>query len=804
MRDKNWIRQRLGAILAIAVLALSVFDLPVSWGQPGLGAMNVFASSEQDSLWATASNAVYKKGASQDVDIYVIAEDNDVCPGNLSEMTLYLKNNTNCRITQGSLTFDSSYIRKRDGMFDGDWLTATPSDATASEMEEDSSMITGIVLDPGEWQEIRFEFYTDEGLGPAKASVSFRFEGETEEGPIRSVRRFRYGIGLPTVNLELEDMGWQTDGSGHQLNIWMSEPDWQDWTDRKDEEEPAVPATVSQSDAFATVSQWTGGELEVGTGTATSSDLDDSGEKKDLETIQELQSKAMKLSEARVRYEVEIFGAELEYFRPRRTEDDTELGWISCICRLEPETKPGVYYGKVKATGTWNRRSFTTEQGFLFEVTGGGLITLVGKADGAEIRVAGPVSSFPEAEELKLQAETLSERELELLDSGEMVPEQLYGAIRLRLLADGAESQLLGPVTVSIAHKQIEETAGVFLHEDGTDALIENETVAEREAETAVTEGEETEIPEQIQNQGPGAVMAYLAGEPVWIPQRISRDGHLIGSEMGKSYSETLETEEVVFPAGQAGLSLLAASPEGGQLRPLTSGITRSGRLQTEVEYLPETCVIANAAYGNRMLTYDGQDISVCVAVPDGWKIPENAGLSVDKIASGSETETGERYDRLFAGAQEELAHGLFSVKFYDIQIVDVGTGQVERAVWEGSGAAPAPMTVELCLKNGLPDVSPGGRLEVLSYAEGERLPAVLEAETGGTGNGGTALTATFSAVALGTYGIAWADTVEIVETGGPGTGPVTGAGLVLMLGAFWLLEKDRQAERARKEHPEK
>lgn len=91
MRDKNWIRQRLGAILAIAVLALSVFDLPVSWGQPGLGAMNVFASSEQDSLWATASNAVYKKGASQDVDIYVIAEDNDVCPGNLSEMTLYLK-----------------------------------------------------------------------------------------------------------------------------------------------------------------------------------------------------------------------------------------------------------------------------------------------------------------------------------------------------------------------------------------------------------------------------------------------------------------------------------------------------------------------------------------------------------------------------------------------------------------------------------------------------------------------------------------------------------------------------------------
>ena len=68
-------------------------------------------------MWATASNAKYKKAKTQDVDIYVIAEDSEAAAGNMSSMTLYLRNNTGEEITDGVLKFKANHIAQEDGYF---------------------------------------------------------------------------------------------------------------------------------------------------------------------------------------------------------------------------------------------------------------------------------------------------------------------------------------------------------------------------------------------------------------------------------------------------------------------------------------------------------------------------------------------------------------------------------------------------------------------------------------------------------------------------------------------------------------
>ena len=141
---RRWIRtgkRRLCAFLIAAVFTSVVADVPFLGMGTELGMTDAFAYDGKDSLWATASNIKYKEGNQQDVDIYVISEDNDVCPGNISAMTLYLKNNTGQEISGGELTFSSRYIEQENGGF---------MDYAAAENGEDPSALTEITLEPGD------------------------------------------------------------------------------------------------------------------------------------------------------------------------------------------------------------------------------------------------------------------------------------------------------------------------------------------------------------------------------------------------------------------------------------------------------------------------------------------------------------------------------------------------------------------------------------------------------------------------------------------------------------------------------
>lgn len=468
---QQW-KRRLSSVLAIVLTAVMVLNMPLSIDGLGLHVSNAFASASNadrmDSVWATASNAKYKQGESQDVDIYVIADDNGAVPGNTSSMTLYLKNNTDQMITEGVLTFKGSHIQKEDGVFQDigagdeasqvivsgpgqDAGTAPESGAAADDgaaanegaaandgapqaadvsgndaaqgtdlaqdtvtsgegllyeesfdadeagedsdfaedfegdeedsEEEETWKLTGIDLQPGEMHEVSFAFYTDEDVKSTKAHVKFSFAGEDEEGErVSSDTQFYYSIGLPHVNISLED-GMQIESNvNNDMEIWMTEPDWvdEDLEERIEDQEEKEAEKEQEEDADNSGSSDTASDSNASKSDAdradTASDSQADREEKpsvirDEEKIDKYTDEAMTISESRVSYTVEIFGAEYD-LHARKADEVEDIGWISCVYKIAKETQPGIYYGKVTAAGRWNNKKFTSEQGFLFEVTG--------------------------------------------------------------------------------------------------------------------------------------------------------------------------------------------------------------------------------------------------------------------------------------------------------------------------------------------------------------------------------------------------------------------------------------------------
>ena len=468
---QQW-KRRLSSVLAIVLTAVMVLNMPLSIDGLGLHVSNAFASASnadrKDSVWATASNAKYKQGESQDVDIYVIADDNGAVPGNTSSMTLYLKNNTNQMITEGVLTFKGSHIQKEDGVFQdigagdeasqvivsgpGQDAGTTPESGAAADdgaaanegaavndgapqaadvsgndaaqgtglaqdtvtsgegllyeesfdadeagedsdfaedfegdeedsEEEETWKLTGIDLQPGEMHEVSFAFYTDEDVKSTKAHVKFSFAGEDEEGErVSSDTQFYYSIGLPHVNISLED-GMQIESNvNNDMEIWMTEPDWvdEDLEERIEDQEEKEAEKEQEEDADNSGSSDTASDSNASKSDAdradTASDSQADREEKpsvirDEEKIDKYTDEAMTISESRVSYTVEIFGAEYD-LHARKADEVEDIGWISCVYKIAKETQPGIYYGKVTAAGRWNNKKFTSEQGFLFEVTG--------------------------------------------------------------------------------------------------------------------------------------------------------------------------------------------------------------------------------------------------------------------------------------------------------------------------------------------------------------------------------------------------------------------------------------------------
>lgn len=607
-------KKRLSSVLAVVLTAVMILNMPLSIDGLRMHVSDAFASAsnaDRDSgVWATASNAKYRKGDSGDVDIYVIADDNGAVPGNTTSMTLYLKNNTDQAISEGVLTFSGRYINKEDAIFQdvgsgeeyeqiiagggpgqageesGEGLIYQESEETADETmapdaaesigsadegiettdpvlpedsgsegdeeEEEAYKLTNIDLLPGELHEVHFEFYTDDDVKSTKANVSFSFRGENEEGSrVTGDTKFYYSIGLPTVNFSMEDGMQIESGISNDLEIWMSEPDWvdEDLQDRLDEQEEKEEEEEEENDAADTASDSDASKAsdsnasKDNTASDSNAGKDSSTSQKDEEKIQKYTEEAMEISSSRVSYTVEIYGADYSEFHPRKAEEAEDIGWISCVYEVDRNTKPGIYYGKVTATGKWNKKSFTSEQGFLFEVTGEGIQEYTEETDNVIVRASAPASVFDEevklvVKELREDDAQTAEKFQEAVDALEQEGTAYDGMMAVDITfvdEDGQEIEPDGEVQISIEMKKGALPEGVDLetveihHLKETDAnTIEVEKVADGSDQTDGT----VQTPEDAK-----AAMEEEAVPEERIEEAVSQDAEAVAAFSVDSFS---------------------------------------------------------------------------------------------------------------------------------------------------------------------------------------------------------------------------------------------------------------------------
>ena len=222
----------------------------------------------------------------------------------------------------------------------------------------------------------------------------------------------------------------------------------------------------------------------------------------------------MEINESKVSYKVQIYGIDGVDFAPKKAQEAEDIGWISCSYEVPEDTKPGVYYGKVTATGKWNRRSFTSEQGFFLEVTGKAYPaqTFTAETDDIQVTVAAEEGILPKNAKLKVTKLTpdnaATEQQYKEAENALAAEGTQYdGMVALDIAfqnEEGNEIEPNGNVQVSIEMKETEMTEGVspetvevhHLKEnhEGEEARIQVEKVADgAEGTTGTVERKETE-----------------------------------------------------------------------------------------------------------------------------------------------------------------------------------------------------------------------------------------------------------------------------------------------------------------------
>lgn len=508
---KRWV----SGILAFVLTASVVFSWPMPFSDvyAALATESNAGREQGGSRWATASNAKYRDGKQQDVDIYIIADDNEVMPGNETQLTLYLKNNTDEPVADGELRFSGRYIKDEDGYFtdmtvetseneemsagetisadeampegDGEAFGENEEDFDEAEEEEDPGRLEGIDLEPGELYEVIFTFYTDADLDEMKNTfVEFRFTGEQDAGKVRSSEKFYYGIGMPFVEMAFAEGEQIESGVLNEMNIWLREPAWylDDWDQEDEDLASASEARVlARGESLADLASDSDANLASGSDAGKTENTENmqTGEEQHEEILQE----AMAIEESRVSYQVEVYGTSFRKFRPKKNTEAEDIGWISCLYEVSRYAQPGIYYGKVTAKGKWHRKSFTTSQGFFFEVTGEGTISLAGELNGMVIEAEGPASSFPEAEDLYIAVSEIDQEKKAMVDEAlrkkaeeEGTAIEKYKAVDIKLYADGEETEPEGPIQV--AFRNVELTERVELQQEEAPETADSEASA--------------------------------------------------------------------------------------------------------------------------------------------------------------------------------------------------------------------------------------------------------------------------------------------------------------------------------------
>lgn len=168
-----------------------------------------------------------------------------------------------------------------------------------------------------------------------------------------------------------------------------------------------------------------------------------------------------------VKYTIETYGVRLKGVKARFDEEAsgsaesvTEVSY-----RVASGTEPGLYFGKVTASVKFNGNTYKTVQGFHINVTGEGQMVLKGMYKDSEIVVSGPAESFPDGEILSLKISEITEEQRVMLEEAlkKMAEEtgttvEAMVPMDIKVIADGAEQELNGPVSVTFSNMELEST----------------------------------------------------------------------------------------------------------------------------------------------------------------------------------------------------------------------------------------------------------------------------------------------------------------------------------------------------------
>ena len=315
--------------------------------------------------------------------------------------------------------------------------------------------IEGITLAPGEIYTAHFVYEIDEDISTAKnQNVLFKFkgEGEGDHKRIRKEEMFRYTVNFLNIDgVMFEDDNEVETGEEVTMGIHTSLYDFDAVLEDSsiDMEELATPSNATPSDASPS------------NAFATPSDAEEDEEL--MEEEEDEDTFVVDLGDST--YKIQMVNAKLNDFQVRKAlVSDAYENMLICTFRVSKSVKPGVYFGSVLQETKAGGKTYRSNQGFSLIVTGDGEITLEGKAGDSEVVVTGPVTSFPDADQLAVRVAEVDADQQAMVDAAlekkaaeEGTEVNSYKALDIKIYADGEEVEPTGPIQVAFKNIQLEE-----------------------------------------------------------------------------------------------------------------------------------------------------------------------------------------------------------------------------------------------------------------------------------------------------------------------------------------------------------
>lgn len=457
---KRWVSRYLAVTMVLSLVlnnsfVVSAFAAPKEEEEDTATASNAV----RDSKVSLKNHA----GSEDKVWIAVLSQEAGYDAGDEVCLNIYIKNNTQEVISDGILRYkgngileDSGYFEEMDSLYTGqedavpeDSLTVLSDtevkdgqteveeeDADNTWLEEEDSSeedqpeheLTDLTIEPGGTYQAQFYFTIDDSIETIKnQKVTFKFQGETEEaGKIFANEEFYYGVGamnLLPVELGTEDYFQDSDteavrgeipaGADGRMLLSFDLGDIEDMILEEIMENGSSwegaspsdgrPASDSQAEKASPAQVASSSQAQP----ASSSQAEKEGEESGTNPWIKWEGESFKTSKKEqpivrgLNCEVEAWGVKLNHFRraSKAAEDEYDISTINTF-QIDPDTQPGVYYGKVTASYQAKGKSFKSSQGFVLTVTEG--------IDEQVARVIALIDELPEFEEA---AETLAKYE---------------------------------------------------------------------------------------------------------------------------------------------------------------------------------------------------------------------------------------------------------------------------------------------------------------------------------------------------------------------------------------------------------